>query len=146
MSLESDKFALSFEMDDRTAASIQKLLSEREQCNIHIQRGIRQLTFYSGTANIMEPTFLRILFLGTYRLTIANVSLKKQRQGTMSAALHILEDFCREYGIEQLVVQCVETEPMAAFCRKHGFTPSPTASYIFDGSILGEYCKSMTTT
>lgn len=59
----------------------------------------------------------------------------------MTAIAAYLEEFCRMRRIQELVIQCVETSEMAAWCCKNGFSPVPSASMEFDGIIIGDYRK-----
>lgn len=117
------KETLAFTMNDETAEQLRSLLEERESQPMYLGRGIRELWFSAD-----DTTELRLLFLGTYKLTVSRVAFRNKRQGTMTAVLSILEQFCRDNGIERLVLQCAGTPEMTACALKNGFAPDPTAS------------------
>jgi len=114
---------------------ITDVLEAAEQTSIVCHRGIRELWFIGDGGR----TELRLLFLGTMRITISRVEFQNQRHGTMTKILDILKAFCLENGIQKIVVQSITSSSMLAFCRKHLFQPDPTASLQLGNEILGDY-------
>ncbi|MBQ3570714.1 MAG: hypothetical protein IJA20_08605 [Methanocorpusculum sp.] len=114
---------------------ITDVMEAAEQTPVICHEGIRELWFIGDKGR----TELRLLFLGTMRITISRVEFKYQRQGTMTRILELLKDFCLENGVQKIVMQSVATEPMLAFCRKNGFLPDSTASFHLRNEILGDY-------
>lgn len=61
----------------------------------------------------------------------------------MTEVIAYLEDFCRTYQIPELVIQSVETPEMVQWCNKNDFSPTPSASLMVDGIVVGDYRKYM---
>lgn len=130
-----DDFSLM--LSEQECDEFRRLLEKQEQTPIEVHRGIRELWFH----NEGWSSELRLLFLGKVHVLVSRVAFINRRQGTMTKALGFLEKFCKEHEVSRIVIQSVETPEMAAFCEKNHFVPSPTASMLFDGVILGDYIK-----
>lgn len=116
---------------------IQSIIEEKNycQCPYHI-RG-NSVWFLSTT----DESELRLLTLGDISVTVSRVGFSHRRAGTMTEIISLLEQFCKEKGIKKLVVQSVETEEMAAFCKKFGYVPDPNCSLMLDDFVYGDYVK-----
>lgn len=130
-----DDFSLM--MSEQECEDLRQLLEKQEQTPIEVHREIRELWFHNDDWS----SELRLLFLGKVHVLVSRAAFINRRQGTMTKVLGFLEEFCKEHGVSRIVIQSVETSEMAAFCEKNHFTPSPTASMLFDGVILGDYIK-----
>lgn len=126
-------------MSESKRESLRILLEQLEGETISIHYGIRELWFHNET----WKSELRLLFLGSYQVTVSRVAFLHRRQGTMTKVLSFLEDFCKQNQIQRILIQSVETPEMAAFCVKNGFTPNPYASFLADGCVLGDYIKNI---
>lgn len=135
MILAMEDFSLA--MNQQECEELRQLLQNQEQTPIEIHHGIRELWFH----NEDWSSELRLLFLGKVHVLVSRVAFINRRQGTMTKVLGFLEKFCKEHEVSRIVIQSVETPEMAAFCEKNHFAPSPTASMLFDGVILGDYIK-----
>lgn len=120
---------------DSDILKLQKFLETREQTPIACHREISGIWLQAQG----QETELRLLLMGDIQLIISRVCLVNKRRGTMTAILDQLVSFCREHRIKRLVVQCVLTAEMAAWCKKMGFTPAPYASFAVNGVIYGDY-------
>lgn len=127
--------SLDLTLPDALRQRIIGILETAEQTPIICHDGIRELWFIGDRGR----TELRLLFLGTMRITVSRVEFQNQRQGTMTKILKLLKGFCLENGIQKIVIQSVATEPMLAFCQKNGFLPDPTASFQLGDEIMGDY-------
>lgn len=130
-------FSISDVMNEAECKKLQALLENQEKEPIAIHRGIRELWFH----NEAWDSELRLLFMGTYQVTVSRVAFIHRRHGTMTKVLAFLEDFCRQHQIQRILIQSVETPEMAAFCQKNGFEPRPNASFEMHGYILGDHIK-----
>lgn len=119
--------------------TLRKLLEEQEGVPISVHTGIRELWYQ----NEDRESELRLLFLGTYQLTVSRVGFINRRRGTMTKVLDVLETFCKQNKVEQLLIQSVETLEMANWCIKMGFIPDPNATFLIDGLLTGDYRKKM---
>ena len=116
------------------------LLESREHVKIFCHDEFNGIWLYSEDFT----TELRLLLLGNIRLTISRVCFQNQRQGTMTAVIEYLYDFCRQHDIETILIQSVLTKEMVAWCCKNEFRPSLTSSFTNNqGIILGDYEKTI---
>lgn len=125
---------------DSDILCLQKILESREKVPIICHQEIGGIWLQAQN----QETELRLLLMGQIQLTISRVCLVNKRQGTMTTILEQLVQFCQRHNISRLVVQCVQTAEMAAWCHKNGFMPDPYASFEVDGIILGNYRKNIT--
>lgn len=116
---------------------IQSIIEERNHCECPYQIRGNSVWFLSTT----DETELRLLTLGDISVTVSRVGFSHRRAGTMTEIISLLKLFCKEKGIKKLVVQSVETEEMAAFCRKFGYMPDPNCSLMLDDFVYGDYVK-----
>lgn len=126
-------------MSETGKETLRILLEQQEGEPISIHYGIRELWFHNET----WESELRLLFLGSYQVTVSRVAFLHRRQGTMTKELSFLEDFCKQNQIQRILIQSVETPEMAAFCIKNEFVPNPYASFLAGGCILGDYIKNI---
>lgn len=119
---------------------IRKFLQKQEGREIICQHEMSGFWYHD---EIWESEF-RILFLMNFRLTVSRVNFIKKRQGTMTKVMEFLRKLCKEKGIADIVIQCVETPEMAQWCRKNHFNPIPNSSFqAKNGVILGDYIKNV---
>jgi len=147
-----------FEMEDKTSmlrktenmlhpitfsdSDIQALKTLLENCDgveYFYNRELSGIWLYDGT----REAELRLLILLNFRLTVSRVGFLRQRQGTMTKVMAILDDFCRREKISEIVIQSVETRAMSNWCFKNGFRPVPSASLEIDGFVIGDYKKNI---
>lgn len=125
---------------DEEVMELTKLLEERKEVDIICTPQISGI--WSHNEN--WETELRLLLLYPYRVTVSRVWFIHKRQGIMIEALDFLIRFCRKHGIQNICNQSVETQEMAAFCVKNGFTPDPNASFESRfGFSAGDYLLSI---
>ena len=125
---------------DEEVMELTKLLEERKEVDIICTPQISGI--WSHNEN--WETELRLLLLYPYRVTVSRVWFIHKRQGIMIEALDFLIRFCRKHGIQNICIQSVETQEMAAFCVKNGFTPDPNASFESRfGFSAGDYLLSI---
>lgn len=127
--------SLDLTLPESVRRQITQVIEAAEHTPVVCHEGIRELWFIGDKGR----TELRLLFLGTMRITVSRVEFQHQRQGTMTTILEILKEFCMESGIQKIVIQSISSESMLAFCRKHQFQPDPTASFQIGDEILGDY-------
>lgn len=124
---------------DSDILSLQKILESKEQVPIICHQEISGIWLQAQN----QETELRLLLMGQIQLTVSRVCLVNKRQGTMTTILEQLVQFCQLHRVRRLVVQCVQTAEMAAWCHKNGFMPAPYASFETNGIILGDYQKNI---
>lgn len=125
-------------MSENDVNTIVSILERGERQKIEATPGLGSIWFHSQGWN----TELRILFLVNYRVTISRVDLQNKRQGTMTEILSFLQQYCRTCGIQNIVIQSVQTKEMMNFAIEHGFTSVPaTALELENGLIIGDYIK-----
>ena len=102
---------------DSDILCLQKILESREKAPIICHQEIGGIWLQAQN----QETELRLLLMGQIQLTISRVCLVNKRQGTMTTILEQLVQFCQQHNISRLVVQCVQTAEMAAWCHKKWF-------------------------
>lgn len=125
--------------DDQTIETIKSIIEDNENCEIDVQRGIREVWFTNST----RETELRLLSLQNIQVTVSRVSFVNKRRGTMTKIAEVLEDFCIKNKIWRILVQSVETPEMSRWCFKNGFLPIASSSFEFEGTTLGDHAKTM---
>lgn len=136
MSDSESFFAIQF--DDDFQEHIASIIAEGDRCSIEIvqtEHGIGHTLWFRGP----DKTELRLLLLGTLRLSISRVEFKNKSQGTMQKILEVLIEFCKNKKIQMIVIQSVVTKEMASFCLKNGFIPDTYRSIFSDGYTAGDY-------
>lgn len=136
--VKADKAQCHFAENDKQA--LIALLEPREKTKILCHSELNGIWL----CNEDFTTELRLLLLGNIRLTISRVCFQNQRQGTMTAVIEYLYDFCRQHDIRTILIQSVLTKEMVSWCCKNEFRPSLTSSFTNNqGIILGDYEKTI---
>ena len=121
---------------EKDIVELSQLLLEREGGRIECEKEISGIWLHSPGFE----TELRLHTLKNMWLTVSRVCFMKRRQGTMTAVSEWLKTFCAAHSIPEIVIQCVQTPEMAAWCQKNGFVPDPIASFPYNGGfIAGDY-------
>lgn len=123
-------------ISEKDILELSRLITEREGVPIECEQELSGTWLHSSD----WETELRLLAFLNQRLTVSRVCFQKRRKGTMTAVLEWMKTFCEKNCISEIVVQSVETPEMAAWCRKNGFRPNPSASLMCsEGFIIGDY-------
>ena len=126
----------SVKFSDEEIAELSRLLSEKE--NVQFECELEMSGIWLHSADWQSE--LRLLILLNQRLTVSRVCFQKRRSGTMTVVLEWLKSFCAAHDIPSIVIQCVETPEMAAWCEKNAFSPIPVASFLSSaGFVAGDY-------
>lgn len=77
------------------------------------------------------------------QLTVARIGVDKEHRGTGTAIINFLENYCREKGLEKLIIEQVCSKEMYNLCNKLGFKLDEFLSIPIpmDGFMLGCYSK-----
>ena len=121
--------------DNTTIQTLQDILEKQDECTFHIDHGLREIWFKGDNGE----SELRLLTLSTLLLTVSRVQFSHKRKGTMTKVFSILKDFCERNGVQQILVQSVQTPEMEAWCSKNKLTPDPGASYLYNGHTFGNW-------
>jgi len=107
-------------IDDATLGALQKLLTEKENCEFDILDNFNKKDFLGK--NYVSRLRVQVSCTTPPSFIISVVQLVNQRQGTMTKIFEIVKTFCLRNGINTIIVQSVVTEEMTQWCQKHGFT------------------------
>lgn len=124
-------------LTEKEITEIKELLEAKDHCKVIPQKSFNTIWFRGDNGE----TELRLNFLGNLKLIVSRVCFHNRRQGTMTAVMHLLEGYCKKYGIIKLCIQSVETKKMDEFCKKWDIKPDPYASFQIDGFTAGDHIK-----
>lgn len=129
------------DFDTAFIESMAKLLGQNDKTKIKIQPQFHG--FWLMGEN--EETELRILRLADFQLIVSRVCITNKRNGCMSEIFRRLTEYARENHIPKIVIQCVSTAEMAAWCQRRGFVHNDQQTYcqLIDGYKTGDYIWSI---
>lgn len=86
-------------------------------------------------SKVTETEFMLRIEDFRQRLTVARICFANKRQGYGTKLIEILKQYGQQYGYKELVFECVLTEEMANFLKKHGFEKihNPAFEHEFSG-------------
>lgn len=119
---------------DDVIKTIKSILEINENCSIDVNKDFSNYWFNGDN----DETELRISMLADFQITVSRINLINKRQGCFTAVMNVLLDFAKTNKIKRILVQCVLTEEMAAFCHKNGFIPTPYCVQM-DTFLSGDY-------
>ncbi len=94
-----------------------------EDCNYHISKcyAADRRLFFEGYYN-QRSSELMIRY-GQSELVVARIEFAHQRSGYMTKLFEVLKHIKRSYHLDRIVIECVMTDEMKAWCRKNKLTP-----------------------
>lgn len=129
------------DFDEFFIESMAKLLSQNDDTKIKIMPQFHGFWLIGDN----EETELRILRLANYQLIVSRVCITHKRNGCMSEIFRRLIEYARENGIPRIVIQCVSTAEMAAWCEHRGLAHDGQQTYcrLVNGYKTGDYIWSI---
>ena len=94
-----------------------------EDCNYHIKQcySSGNRLFFTGYYH-NHPSELMLRY-GNSELVVARIMFAHKRVGNMTRLFETLKHIKRSYHINKIVIECVQTDEMRAWCIKNNFTP-----------------------
>lgn len=129
------------DFDEFFIESMAKLLSQNDATKIKILPQFHG--FWLVGEN--EETELRILRLADFQIIVSRVCITHKRNGCMSEIFRQLIEYARNNHIPRILVQCVNTAEMAAWCEHRGLIHDDRQTYhrLVDGYKTGDYIWSI---
>lgn len=87
-----------------------------DRCNIHFNR------LFIGNREAENELMIR-LNEHEKTLVVARIAFTNQRKGYGEKILHALKRYGLKHGYTQIKFECVLTDSLKNFCKKHGFEP-----------------------
>lgn len=128
------------DFNDKFIQSLAKLLSQNDDTKIKILPQFHG--FWLVGEN--EETELRILRLADFQIIVSRVCITHKRNGCMSEIFRQLMEYARNNHIPRILVQCVNTAEMAAWCEHRGLIHDDRQTgRLIDGYKTGDYIWSI---
>lgn len=129
------------DFDEFFIESMAKLLGQNDDTKIKIMPQFHGFWLIGDN----EETELRILRLANYQLIVSRVCITHKRNGCMSEIFRRLIEYARENSIPRIVIQCVSTAEMAAWCEHRGLAHDGQQTYcrLVNGYKTGDYIWSI---